>query len=307
MCLELPQLLNPAPPPADGQSSGGRPGTNAHLLDLQCRNHHALDNVGEEGGHVVVAHGHVGDNLLERDLLAGKVLVLLVTVELGAELCYFALRDRRHMGHALERALRLALGTGGALGGGVDTGTAGLDVPARRNEHHRRWPLLPGVSEGARGIGAGAGGGGVCRRGYQTASASASVVDAGTEVSQQRGDGAGVAYIISRVSGLLSRLPREPSPTSPPTSNISPLRHRGLPPHLSHPPHHHDDDALRSISPAGPSLAPDRHIIYGSPRPSTHPTAAVSRLGHRPEQSAHVSPKTVPLDPRPAWFLSWCW
>lgn len=62
-----------------------------HLLDLESGDHHALDYVGEEGGHVVVAHGHVCDDLLEGDLLAGEVFVFFVAVEFGAELGYFAL------------------------------------------------------------------------------------------------------------------------------------------------------------------------------------------------------------------------
>lgn len=48
-----------------------------HLLDLETRYVHASDYVREEGDHVVVAHGHVGNNLLESDLLDRMVLVLL--------------------------------------------------------------------------------------------------------------------------------------------------------------------------------------------------------------------------------------
>ena len=48
-----------------------------HLLDLQTLNGHAGDDIGEQANHVVVTHGHVGDNLLESNLLLGKVLVLL--------------------------------------------------------------------------------------------------------------------------------------------------------------------------------------------------------------------------------------
>lgn len=38
---------------------------------------HAANNVRKEGNHVIVAHGHVGDNLLEGGLLGGEVLILL--------------------------------------------------------------------------------------------------------------------------------------------------------------------------------------------------------------------------------------
>jgi len=36
-----------------------------------------LDDIGEQGDHIVVAHGHVGNNLLESNLLAEVTLVLL--------------------------------------------------------------------------------------------------------------------------------------------------------------------------------------------------------------------------------------
>lgn len=101
-----------SPHTAQQSSRGLPPRTDAHLLDLQGRYHHALDDVGEEGGHVVIAHGHVGDNLLERNLLAGKVLVLLVAVELGTQLCHFALeggelgQHRHQHGTGTERTAR---------------------------------------------------------------------------------------------------------------------------------------------------------------------------------------------------------
>ena len=51
-----------------------------HLLDLQNLNIHAVYNVWEKCNHVVVAHGHVGHNLLECILLCGIVLILLAAV-----------------------------------------------------------------------------------------------------------------------------------------------------------------------------------------------------------------------------------
>lgn len=50
---------------------------NPHLLDLQAWDVHAAHDIGEEGYHVVVAHGHVRNNLLQGRLLRGEVLVLL--------------------------------------------------------------------------------------------------------------------------------------------------------------------------------------------------------------------------------------
>jgi len=53
---------------------------------------HAADDVGEEGHHVVIAHGHVGDDLLEGRLLGGEILVLLAAaVELQTKLSDLAL------------------------------------------------------------------------------------------------------------------------------------------------------------------------------------------------------------------------
>ena len=50
-----------------------------HLLNLQALQMHATDDVGEERHHVVITHSHIGDNLLERNLLARIVFVLLST------------------------------------------------------------------------------------------------------------------------------------------------------------------------------------------------------------------------------------
>jgi hypothetical protein len=62
-----------------------------HFLDLEGWNHHALNDIGEQGSHVIVAHGHVCNNLLERYLLPRKVLVLFVALEFSAQLRDFAL------------------------------------------------------------------------------------------------------------------------------------------------------------------------------------------------------------------------
>ena len=48
-----------------------------HLLDLQVRYLHAIDNVRKECNHVIVTHCHVGHDPLERNLLRRVVLVLL--------------------------------------------------------------------------------------------------------------------------------------------------------------------------------------------------------------------------------------
>jgi hypothetical protein len=62
-----------------------------HLLNFQARNVHAGNNIWEQRNHVIVAHGHVGDNLLKRDLLAREVLLLLsAAVQLEAKLGHFA-------------------------------------------------------------------------------------------------------------------------------------------------------------------------------------------------------------------------
>lgn len=50
-----------------------------HLFYLEALYVHAPDDVGEEGHHVVVAHRHVGDDLLERNLLGDIAPVLLPT------------------------------------------------------------------------------------------------------------------------------------------------------------------------------------------------------------------------------------
>jgi hypothetical protein len=73
-------------------SLAGRSRGYGHLLDLEAGDMHATNNVREEGHHVIVAHGHVGDNLLEGRLLGGEVLVLLAAaVEFEAEFSDLAL------------------------------------------------------------------------------------------------------------------------------------------------------------------------------------------------------------------------
>lgn len=53
---------------------------------------HTCDDVREEGYHIVVTHCHVGDNLFERNLLCGIVLVFLTAaIELEAQLGNFSL------------------------------------------------------------------------------------------------------------------------------------------------------------------------------------------------------------------------
>lgn len=65
-----------------------------HFLDLETRNIHATNNIGEEGDHVVVAHGHVGHNPLQGHLLGAMILILLAAaVQLESKFGNFALRS----------------------------------------------------------------------------------------------------------------------------------------------------------------------------------------------------------------------
>lgn len=65
-----------------------------HFLDLQAWNLHTANNIGEQSYHVVVAHGHVGHDLLEGNLLGRVILVLLTTtVELQSQLRNFSLNQ----------------------------------------------------------------------------------------------------------------------------------------------------------------------------------------------------------------------
>ncbi len=53
---------------------------------------HATNHIRKQCHHVIVAHGHVGHNLFECNLLRRIVLVLLApTVELQSQLCDLAL------------------------------------------------------------------------------------------------------------------------------------------------------------------------------------------------------------------------
>jgi len=64
-----------------------------HFLDLDIGNAHALHNIGEQQYHVIVAHGHVCNNALERSLFQRMVLVLLPRLsELVLEFYDFALQ-----------------------------------------------------------------------------------------------------------------------------------------------------------------------------------------------------------------------
>lgn len=62
-----------------------------HFLDLQRWDHHALDNIGEQGCHVVITHGHIGHNFLQSNLLACEVLIFLVALKFSTELSDFTL------------------------------------------------------------------------------------------------------------------------------------------------------------------------------------------------------------------------
>jgi hypothetical protein len=53
---------------------------------------HAVDDVREQRYHVVVAHGHIGHDALQRNLLGRIVLVpLSASVQLSSKLCDFPL------------------------------------------------------------------------------------------------------------------------------------------------------------------------------------------------------------------------
>lgn len=56
-----------------------------HFLNFQNWNLHAAEHVREERGHVV-AHGHVGDDLLECHAFLGVFCVALVSRELCPQL-----------------------------------------------------------------------------------------------------------------------------------------------------------------------------------------------------------------------------
>jgi hypothetical protein len=66
-----------------------------HFLNFQRWYLHALNDVWKQRRHVIVAHRHISHNLLKSNLLLREVLILLVAVELGAELGDFALSIRQ--------------------------------------------------------------------------------------------------------------------------------------------------------------------------------------------------------------------
>lgn len=64
----------------------------AHLLDLQAGYLHTVYNVWEQRHHVIVAHGHVRYDLLQRDLFGRMVFVLLpTTIQFLSQFRNFAL------------------------------------------------------------------------------------------------------------------------------------------------------------------------------------------------------------------------
>ena len=65
----------------------------SHFLDFQALYLHAIDNIRKQRDHIVVAHCHVGDDSLQRDLLRRVVLVFssAAGLKFGAELRHFAL------------------------------------------------------------------------------------------------------------------------------------------------------------------------------------------------------------------------
>ena len=63
-----------------------------HFLNLQTRYRHAIHDIRKQGHHIVVAHSHVRDDLLERNLLRGMILILFTAaIKLLSQLCDLAL------------------------------------------------------------------------------------------------------------------------------------------------------------------------------------------------------------------------
>ena len=52
-----------------------------HFLDFKTLDTHAVHNIGKQSNHIVVAHGHVCNNLLESDLFGCMVLVFLSIID----------------------------------------------------------------------------------------------------------------------------------------------------------------------------------------------------------------------------------
>ncbi len=63
-----------------------------HLLDLPVVDLHTIDDIREECNHIVIAHGHIGHDLLEGHLLESMILVFLDPIaEFQTKLCNFPL------------------------------------------------------------------------------------------------------------------------------------------------------------------------------------------------------------------------
>lgn len=63
-----------------------------HLLDLPVVDLHAVDHIRKECNHIVIAHGHIGHDLLEGHLLECMILIFFDPIaEFQAELCNFPL------------------------------------------------------------------------------------------------------------------------------------------------------------------------------------------------------------------------
>ena len=79
-----------------------------HLLDFQRVDLHATNHVGKQSYHVIVAHGHIGNNLLQSNLLGTEVLVLLAAArKLDAELCNFPLEWSTRISIVLTRTQKV--------------------------------------------------------------------------------------------------------------------------------------------------------------------------------------------------------
>lgn len=76
-----------------------------HLFNLPVVNLHTIDHIRKKRNHIVVTHGHIGNNFFESDLLGSMILVFLDPItELQTKLCYFPL----FVGGKLARYVTLA-------------------------------------------------------------------------------------------------------------------------------------------------------------------------------------------------------
>lgn len=65
---------------------------NVHLLYLQTWQIHTADNIWKQSNHIIIAHCHVGNDLLESNLLGGVILVLFASAnKLLSQLRYLSL------------------------------------------------------------------------------------------------------------------------------------------------------------------------------------------------------------------------